>query len=164
MIRRRAAAVAAVLALVAGACSDDAAPAPDEGTAASETATTAGSPDEVDAADDDSTEVAGGDAADAAGTQAGTPAAAPDAAGDASGTPVRFTTPDGQELAGTMYGDGPTGVVLAHMRGRDQGTWADFAADAAAAGHRVLTFDFRGSPKPQNPKPHCKYLKLKVNY
>lgn len=57
---------------------------------------------------------------------------------------VRFTTADGQELAGTVFGEGSIGVVLAHMRGRDRTTWFDFARRSAAAGHRTLAFDFRG--------------------
>ncbi|MFN3217584.1 MAG: alpha/beta hydrolase [Acidimicrobiales bacterium] len=105
---------------------------PDEATAPATTV-----PDEANAP----TETAESTDAESAGTDAGADAAT---GADPAAMPVRFTTPDGQELAGTMYGDGPTGVVLAHMRGRDQGTWSDFAADAAAAGHRVLTFDFRG--------------------
>lgn len=59
---------------------------------------------------------------------------------------VRFTTFDGVELAGTRFGDpsSPVGIVLAHMRGRDQTTWWAFAEAAAAEGHQVLAFDFRG--------------------
>lgn len=128
MTRRRAAAVAAALALVVGACSDSA----DDGAApgdAAPAATVAEAGSATEPSGDADSDAAPSDEAD------GVPSA---------GVAVRFTTPDGQDLAGTMYGDGPTGVVLAHMRGRDQGTWADFAAEAAAAGHRVLTFDFRG--------------------
>lgn len=61
-----------------------------------------------------------------------------------TGEVVRFATPDDVELEGSIYGEGTTGVVLAHMRGRDRSTWAPFAAEAAAAGHHVLAFDFRG--------------------
>lgn len=69
------------------------------------------------------------------------PATNPDQPGEEL---VRFTTPDGEELEGTVYGDGPVGIVLAHMRGRERSTWTTFARAAAAEGHRVLTFDFRG--------------------
>lgn len=142
MIRRRAAAVAAALVLVVGACSTGTDEAVDDATAPDASAAAAESSD--DAATDGQSDDAGGESAPA--TDGESDAAGGEGAIDAgpAGMPVRFATPDGQELAGTMYGDGPTGVVLAHMRGRDQGTWAEFAADAAAAGHRVLTFDFRG--------------------
>jgi pimeloyl-ACP methyl ester carboxylesterase len=149
VIRRRAAAVAAVLVMVVGACSngtDDTTAVPDEAAEAAGTATTAdasddtGAPEETETPDDAAsaaTEAADGEPAEAADGES-------DPGATSAGAPVRFATPDGQELAGTMYGDGPTGVVLAHMRGRDQATWSAFAAEAAAAGHRVLTFDFRG--------------------
>ena len=57
---------------------------------------------------------------------------------------VRFTTDDGEQLEATVYGDGPRGVVLAHMRSRDRSTWDGFARAAAAEGLHVLAFDFRG--------------------
>lgn len=57
---------------------------------------------------------------------------------------VRFTTDDGEQLEATVYGDGPRGVVLAHMRSRDRSTWDAFARAAAAEGLHVLAFDFRG--------------------
>lgn len=72
------------------------------------------------------------------------------AAGDAEPAPdvatevVRFTTDDGEQLEATVYGDGPRGVVLAHMRSRDRSTWDTFARAAAAEGLHVVAFDFRG--------------------
>jgi len=57
---------------------------------------------------------------------------------------LRFLTPDNQELAGTLFGAGTRGIVLAHMRGRDESTWFDFARTAAGNGFFVLTFSFRG--------------------
>lgn len=59
---------------------------------------------------------------------------------------VRFATTDGVELVGTAFGppEATTGIVLAHMRGRDQSSWFDFAEVAARRGYQVLTFDFRG--------------------
>ena len=48
-------------------------------------------------------------------------------------------------LNGHVFGAGPTGIVLAHMRTADQTAWFPFAADLAATGRfTVLTFDFRG--------------------
>lgn len=80
-----------------------------------------------------------------------TPTAADDVAGaddepspEVSTEMVRFTTDDGEQLEATVYGDGPRGVVLAHMRSRDRSTWDTFARAAAAEGLHVLAFDFRG--------------------
>lgn len=48
-------------------------------------------------------------------------------------------------LDGRVFGDGPVGVILAHMRPADQTSWFPFATDLAASGDfTVLTFDFRG--------------------
>ena len=57
---------------------------------------------------------------------------------------VTFPAADGVELAGRVFGEGPRGVVLAHMRPADQRSWFDFADRLAGAGYQVLTFDFRG--------------------
>jgi len=72
-------------------------------------------------------------------------------------TPVTFgvefsTTPvagddenDPITLDGRVFGAGPTGVILAHMRPADQTEWFPFATELAATGEfTVLTFDFRG--------------------
>ena len=61
-----------------------------------------------------------------------------------AGGPVRFTTADGVVLAGTVFGDGSAGVVLAHMFPTDQTSWQPFARQLAAEGYRALAFDFRG--------------------
>lgn len=59
-------------------------------------------------------------------------------------------TPDDDEeepivLDGRVFGDGPTGVILAHMRPADQTEWFPFATElAATGGYTVMTFDFRG--------------------
>ncbi len=57
---------------------------------------------------------------------------------------VRFATADGISLAGTVFGDGPAGVVLAHMFPTDQTSWHPYARQLAAEGYRALAFDFRG--------------------
>jgi pimeloyl-ACP methyl ester carboxylesterase len=57
---------------------------------------------------------------------------------------VTFTTNDGVTLAGHVFGSGTRGVVLAHMYPADQTSWYAVAADLAARGYLVLTFDFRG--------------------
>ena len=57
---------------------------------------------------------------------------------------VTFESSDGVRLAGRVFGEGPNGVVLAHMRPADQRSWFDFADRLAGQGYQVLTFDFRG--------------------
>jgi pimeloyl-ACP methyl ester carboxylesterase len=59
---------------------------------------------------------------------------------------VTFTTSDGVELAGRLFGpeDATAGVVLAHMLPADQSSWFEFADRLGGLGYRALTFDFRG--------------------
>ncbi len=65
---------------------------------------------------------------------------------DASGSqPVAFESTDGVALEGRLFGEGSTGVVLAHMRPADQRSWFRFAQRLADQGYLVLTFDFRGT-------------------
>ncbi|HZP58093.1 MAG TPA: alpha/beta hydrolase [Dehalococcoidia bacterium] len=48
-------------------------------------------------------------------------------------------------LSGRLFGSGPTGVILAHMRPADQTAWFPYATQLAQTGrYTVLTFDFRG--------------------
>ena len=58
---------------------------------------------------------------------------------------VSFESSDGVELDGRLFGEGGTGVVLAHMRPADQRSWYAFARRLADQGYLVLTFDFRGT-------------------
>ena len=60
--------------------------------------------------------------------------------------PVTFTTADGVNLAGTLFGEGEVAVILAHQGtyGADQTTWHPFARVLAERGYAALTFDFRG--------------------
>jgi len=62
---------------------------------------------------------------------------------------VTFTTSDGIQLAGTLFGDGDVAVVLAHQgtEGADQTTWYEFGTLLAEQGYTALTFDFRGIGK-----------------
>jgi pimeloyl-ACP methyl ester carboxylesterase len=64
----------------------------------------------------------------------------------AGSTEVSFTTSDGVQLAGRLFGpaDATAGVVLAHMLPADQSSWYPEAAHLAEQGYRVLTFDLRG--------------------
>jgi pimeloyl-ACP methyl ester carboxylesterase len=66
---------------------------------------------------------------------------------DVTPRPVTFETEDGgATLAGTLYGEGPVGIVLSHMgvTGTDQTSWQSFAEAAAARGYLVLTYDTIG--------------------
>jgi len=59
---------------------------------------------------------------------------------------VTFTTSDGINLAGTLFGEGDTAVILAHQGtpGADQRSWQSFASLLSEHGYAALTFDFRG--------------------
>jgi pimeloyl-ACP methyl ester carboxylesterase len=59
---------------------------------------------------------------------------------------LSMTTPDGVVLAGREFGDGRTGIVLAHYASeeRAQTMWFSFAQLLRQRGYRVLTFNFRG--------------------
>jgi pimeloyl-ACP methyl ester carboxylesterase len=61
--------------------------------------------------------------------------------------PITFTSSDGTELAGRLFGDpgARDGVVLAHMAGSDQSAWYVDAQRLADQGYRVLTYDARGT-------------------
>lgn len=62
-----------------------------------------------------------------------------------SATPVAGADQKQITLDGRIFGDGPTGVILAHMRPSDQTSWFPFATRLAADGEfTALTFDFRG--------------------
>jgi pimeloyl-ACP methyl ester carboxylesterase len=57
---------------------------------------------------------------------------------------ARFSTADGVGLVGDVRGQGPAGVVLAHMFPSDRTAWTGFAESLAAEGFHVMSFDFRG--------------------
>jgi len=59
---------------------------------------------------------------------------------------VTFTTEDGLILAGTLFGDGETAVILAHQGtpGTDQTSWHTFGELLGERGFAALAFDFRG--------------------
>lgn len=61
-----------------------------------------------------------------------------------AGEEIRFETEDGVTLVGEVRGNGPSGVVLAHMFGSSREAWAEFAATSADEGFQTLAFDFRG--------------------
>ncbi len=85
------------------------------------------------------------------------------ASAEAGSTAVAFPAPNetdaagddtkGVVLQGRVFGSGPVGVILAHMRPADQTAWFPFATRLAATGKfTVLTFDFRGFGKSNGEK------------
>ena len=59
---------------------------------------------------------------------------------------VSFTTSDGINLSGRLFGEGDTAIILAHQGtpGADKRTWYPFAGLLAENGYAALAFDFRG--------------------
>jgi dienelactone hydrolase len=57
-----------------------------------------------------------------------------------------ITAPDGVKLKASYYSPGKPGpgVLLLHQCNRDRSAWNDLAAQLAASGINVLTFDYRG--------------------
>lgn len=64
---------------------------------------------------------------------------------------VTLRTADGAELVGEVYGQGKHGVVLAHGGRFNKESWKPQATQLAAAGFRVLAFDFRGYGQSTGP-------------
>ena len=64
---------------------------------------------------------------------------------------VSFPTQDGGEIFADLYGAGSRGVVLAHGGRFNKESWAPQARALAAAGFRVLAFDFRGYGQSRGP-------------
>ncbi len=60
---------------------------------------------------------------------------------------VTFTTEDGIDINGNIFGSGNRWVILSHMFPTDQTSWFDFAQYLADNGYIVLTYDFRGYGK-----------------
>jgi formylglycine-generating enzyme required for sulfatase activity len=59
---------------------------------------------------------------------------------------VTFTTEDGVQLAGSLFGEGKSAVILAHQgtQGADQTGWQTFGKLLGERGFAALAFDFRG--------------------
>jgi pimeloyl-ACP methyl ester carboxylesterase len=64
---------------------------------------------------------------------------------------VSFVTEDGGVIAADLYGSGDRGLVLAHGGRFTKESWEPQARQFAAAGFRVLAFDFRGFGKSHGP-------------
>lgn len=60
---------------------------------------------------------------------------------------VSFTTEDGIDISGNIFGTGNKWVILSHMYPTDQTSWFGFAQELADKGYIVLTYDFRGYGK-----------------
>jgi pimeloyl-ACP methyl ester carboxylesterase len=74
--------------------------------------------------------------------------------GPGKATPVTtgwFRTPDRVLLDGASFGDGSTGVALAHESPGDLCGWVSYAGVLSRAGFRVLIFDLRGFGLSQSP-------------
>jgi pimeloyl-ACP methyl ester carboxylesterase len=64
---------------------------------------------------------------------------------------VSFPTEDGGVVYADVYGEGDTGVVLAHGGQFNKESWEKQARTLAAAKFRVLALDFRGYGKSRGP-------------
>jgi pimeloyl-ACP methyl ester carboxylesterase len=71
--------------------------------------------------------------------------------GKATVTTGWFRTPDGVLLDGASFGDGSTGVALAHESPGDLCGWVSYAGVLSRAGFRVLIFDLRGFGLSRSP-------------
>jgi len=58
---------------------------------------------------------------------------------------------DGIVLVATLRGEGPTGVVLAHMNGGQASDWDPLTDALVDAGYRVLALNLRGNGRSQPP-------------
>lgn len=68
----------------------------------------------------------------------------PEPCGAKEPQPVSFQATDGVPLRGTLFGEGATGVILAHMYPADQKSWFAFARKLGERGYLALAFDCRG--------------------
>ena len=73
---------------------------------------------------------------------------------------ISYTTQDGVEIKGRLFGRGQTGVVLAHMYPSDQTGWWAFARVLADNGYMALTFNFRGYGEGDSKSGTDKEVKL----
>lgn len=58
--------------------------------------------------------------------------------------PVTFTSANGVQLSGSLFGQGRQGIILAHMFPADHGIWIELAGDLVGLDYLGLPFDFRG--------------------
>jgi dienelactone hydrolase len=64
---------------------------------------------------------------------------------------IAFPTSDGIVIIATLRGDGPVGVVLAHMNGGQASDWDPLADALVGEGYRVLALNLRGNGRSQPP-------------
>ncbi|HXJ66388.1 MAG TPA: alpha/beta hydrolase [Actinomycetota bacterium] len=147
-VRTTFARVAAVAAFLLSACS---ATVPDRTSTSTPTPTITGAPSPT-----ASVAVTGGASSPAAstpstsGTTAPTSGPAPfetpsDDSLIANSTAITFPSADGARLAGRLFGEGTTGVVLSHMLDSDQEPWWWMASVLADHGFVALTYDSSGT-------------------
>ncbi len=60
---------------------------------------------------------------------------------------ISFVTEDGGHISATEYGNGKTGIVLAHGAAFNMQSWKPLATKMATEGFNVLAIDFRGYGK-----------------
>jgi pimeloyl-ACP methyl ester carboxylesterase len=73
------------------------------------------------------------------------------AGGAAAQRTASFPTEDGGSVYADVYGEGDSGIVLAHGGRFNKESWAQQARTLALAGFRVLALDFRGYGKSRGP-------------
>lgn len=64
---------------------------------------------------------------------------------------VAFQASDGVVIIATLRGDGPVGVVLAHMNGGQASDWDPLTDALVDEGYRVLALNLRGNGRSQPP-------------
>lgn len=67
------------------------------------------------------------------------------------GKQVWFTDSKDVSLGGIELGSGTTGIVLSHQASRSACSWLPYANELAAAGYRVVAYDFAGSGVSESP-------------
>ncbi|MEV6964670.1 alpha/beta fold hydrolase [Hamadaea sp. NPDC051192] len=62
----------------------------------------------------------------------------------AAGRAVHFGAEESADLYGLVFGEGATGIVIAHMNGGDVCQGMPYAKELAGRGYRAMVFDFAG--------------------
>jgi len=72
---------------------------------------------------------------------------------------VSFITEDNIKIAGRIFGESESAVILSHMYPTDQTSWDTFANRLMQNGYEAMTFDFRGYGKSEGKKEIDKIYK-----
>jgi alpha/beta superfamily hydrolase len=99
----------------------------------------------------------------------GGPAAPIPTTGQATPGPrsVTFTTEDGLQLSGTLYGQGTAAIIFSHMSDGSRAEWRDLPEKMAGMGYMALAYDFRGRGDSEgtfDPPASNKDLMAAVNF